>query len=88
MAAFLKFIDLSKEEFLENIEHLRDTSMWKKNENNEWEITDWIGNHITDKGIEESRLTIKEKWISLKSEKYTSPRKPLQPNNGEDMVFL
>lgn len=88
LAAFLKFIDLTKEEFLENIEHLRDTSMWNKNKNNEWEIKDWIGNHLTDKGIEESRLTIKEKWVSLKSEKYSSPRKPLQPNNGEDMVFL
>tara|TARA_B110000196_G_C21012419_1_gene598596 strand:- start:536 stop:1033 length:498 start_codon:yes stop_codon:yes gene_type:complete len=88
LKAFCEFAGLSKEEFLENIEHLRDMSMWKKNRNSEWEILDWIGNHITDEGIEESRLVIKEKWDSLKSKKYLSPRKPLQPNNGEDMVFL
>jgi len=85
---FLKFAELTEEEFLKNIEHLRDTSILEKKSNSKWELLDWIGNHIDDNGVEEARLPIKEKWVSLKSKKHTSPREYSQPDNDEDLVFL
>jgi len=85
---FLKFAELTEEEFLKNIEHLRDTTIWEKKSDGTWNLIDWIGNHISDEGIEEVRLPIKEKWYSLKSKKYTSPREYSQPDNDEDMVFI
>lgn len=85
---FLKFAELTEEEFLENIEHLRDTSIWEKKSDGTWNLMDWVGNHINDEGVEGARLPIKEKWYSLKSKKYSSPRDYSQPDNDEDMVFL
>lgn len=85
---FLKYTKLSEEEFLKSIEHLRDTSILEKKSNGEWELLDWIGNHIDDDGVKEAMLPIKEKWVSLKSKKHTSPREFSQPDNDEDLVIL
>jgi N-acetyl sugar amidotransferase len=65
---FLKFAQISEKEFLDSVEHLRDPDIWKKNSNGEWELLDWIGNHIDDEGVKDAKLPIKEKWVSLKSQ--------------------
>ena len=85
---FLKFTGLSEEEFLANIEHLRDTSIYEKKSDGKWELLDWIGNHIDDKGVNEVKLPIKEKWISLKSKKHFPHREYSQSDNDEDLIFL
>ena len=84
LKAFCEFAGLSKEEFLENIEHLRDMSMWKKNGNNEWEILDWIGNHVHDDGIDDVRLPIKEKLEKIISPDYSKGH----AFRDEGLIFL
>ena len=64
---FLKFLGINEEEFLEKISHLRDSEIWNKDNDGKWELLDWIGNHVDDKGVNEVRLPIKEKWYELKS---------------------
>jgi len=65
---FLKFAQISEKEFLDSVEHLRDPDIWEKNSNGEWELLDWIGNHIDDDGVKDAKLPIIEKWVSLKSQ--------------------
>jgi hypothetical protein len=65
--SFLKFAQISEKEFFDSVDHLRDPSIWKKNSNQEWELLDWIGNHINDDGVDNFKLPIIEKWYSLKS---------------------
>ncbi|NDB51748.1 MAG: N-acetyl sugar amidotransferase [Nitrosopumilaceae archaeon] len=84
---FLKFVEMTEKEFLDNIEHLRDKSAWQKKPNGEWELLDWIGNHAFDKGIEDARLPIKEKWYSLKTPKKDSARNS-SDNEDEELIFL
>ena len=85
---FLKFADMTEEEFLSNIDHLRDPSIWEQKSNGEWELSDWIGNHIWDKGVEDARLPLKEKWYDLKSPTYKLPRDNTDPYDDEELIFL
>lgn len=85
---FLKFTEMNEKEFLENVDHLRDPSIWEQKSNGEWELLDWIGNHISDKGVEEARLPIKEKWYDLKSPPYKLPRDNTDPYDDEELIFL
>ena len=85
---FLKFAGISEKNFLDSIDHLRDPSIWEKNSNGEWELKDWIGNHIWDKGVEDTRLPIKQKWNQIKSPKYKSPRDYSSPYDDEELIFL
>jgi hypothetical protein len=84
---FLKFAEMTEKEFLDSIERLRDTNIWQKKSNGEWELLDWVGNHVFDKGIEDARLPIKEKWHSLKSPKKESSRGSVR-NEDEELIFL
>jgi len=54
--AFLKFMDITEDDFEKSIEHLRDKSMWEKNSQGKWTLLDWIGNHINDPGVKKVRL--------------------------------
>jgi N-acetyl sugar amidotransferase len=84
---FLKFAEITEEEFLDNINHLRDPNVWKRNSSDKWEITDWIGNHILDEGVEEARLPLKEKLDQVKSEKLPINEKD-DPYDDEELIFL
>jgi len=53
---FLKFLNITEQEFENSIEHLRDNSMWEKDTQGKWNLLDWIGNHIDDPGVEKVRL--------------------------------
>jgi len=85
---FLKFAELTEKQFLDNIEHLRDSRIWEKNSNGQWQLLDWIGNHIYDKGIEDARLPIIEKWYSLKSAQKKSSRTINSNFDDEELIFL
>lgn len=84
---FLKFAEMTEKEFLNNIDHLREPSIWEKDSKGDWKILDWIGNHVSDKGIEDARLPLKSKRKSIKSPKFESENDP-DPYNDEELIFL
>ena len=53
---FLKWVEFTNEEFKSYYWNKRDTSIWKKNKNEEWIIRDSIENHIIGDHIEKARL--------------------------------
>ena len=53
---FLKWVEFTKEEFKSYFWNKRDTSIWKKNKNEEWILRDSIENHIIGDHIEKARL--------------------------------
>jgi len=73
---FLKFAGISDEEFHKSVDHLRDPSVWEQDSSGNWKQKDWIGNHIWDKGVEDARLPLKDKWSYMKSKH----KKPLHDN--------
>lgn len=85
---FLKFAGITEKEFEGSIEHLRDPDMWEKNSKNEWELNDWIGNHIWDKGVEDARLPIKQKWENIRSPPSKHPREHSSDDEDEELIFL
>jgi len=84
---FLKFIGYTEKEFVDDIEHLRDNSMWEKKSNGEWKILDWVGNHIDDPGVEEARLPLREKWEAISSPPVTFTRES-GTDDDEELIFL
>lgn len=78
---FLSFLDMTEQEFLDSIEHLRDPEIWEKDSNGEWHRTDTIANHIDDPGIDEARL-------STTDEHYTDISSPVTDFKDEDMIIL
>lgn len=83
---FLKFTGITEKEFLDKIDHLRDPKIWEKDSKGEWQQLDWIGNHIFDKGVEDARLPIKEKWRFMTSTPYQDP--PVNYSYGEDEEII
>ena len=84
---FLKFAGLTEKQFLDSVDHLRDPDIWEKDGKGEYHLKDWIGNHIWDKGIEDARLPIKEKWYPLKSPEYKLTRNS-NLDDSEELIFL
>ena len=86
---FLKFAGITEKQFLEYIEPLRDQSVWEKDSKGEWQMHDWIGNHIWDKGVEDARLPLKGNCEYLKSPQRTSPKDKTSPEEElDELVFL
>ena len=85
---FLKFADLSEKEFLDSVEHLRDKDIWEKDHNGNWNLQDWIGNHIDDDGVNEARLPIKEKWSFTKTQRDYASRDYSNLDDDEELIFL
>ena len=85
---FLKFADLSEKEFLDSVEHLRDKDIWEKDHNGNWNLQDWIGNHINDDGVNEARLPIKEKWSFTKTQRDYASRDYSNLDDDEELIFL
>lgn len=83
---FLKFAGITEKEFIDKIEHLRDPKIWEKDQKGEWRQLDWVGNHIWDKGVEDARLPLKEKWRFITSKPYQDP--PINYSYGEDEEII
>ena len=84
---FLKFAGLTEKQFLDSVDHLIDPDIWEKDDKGKYHLKDWIGNHIWDKGIEDARLPIKEKWYTLKSPEYKLTRNS-NLDDSEELIFL
>jgi len=86
---FLKFAGISEKEFEDRIDHLRDPSIWEKDSNGKWDQLDWVGNHIWDKGVEDARLPLKEKWSYIRSEHKKPPHDNTTPEQEiEELQYL
>jgi N-acetyl sugar amidotransferase len=83
---FLKFVEISEQEFLNKIEHLRDPQIWEKNSKDEWRLLDWVGNHILDKGVEDARFPLKGKWRYITSRRYQDPPVNYDYGNDEEII--
>ena len=81
---FLKFMEMTEDQFLESIDHLRDNSIWEKRSGNNWELLDWVGNHIDDDGVDDVRLPIKEKLERIISPDYSKGHS----FRDEGLIFL
>lgn len=57
---YLKFLDLTEEEFERAIEHLRDRRIWEKEADGKWYTTDHVSNHIDDPNVDKVRVPQKE----------------------------
>jgi len=57
---FLKWIGMSKEQFMACINPFRDPRAWEINASGEWQLRDSILDHLTDEGVEAVRLTVKD----------------------------
>jgi N-acetyl sugar amidotransferase len=55
---FLKFVDMTEEEFVACVDTMRSPIAWKKNEQGAWEMPDNVWDHANDPGVEEARLPI------------------------------
>jgi N-acetyl sugar amidotransferase len=58
----LEFLDITEQQFEGLVENLRDTRIWEKNpQTGSWRTKDHIGNHRNDPGVDQARLSRKEK---------------------------
>jgi hypothetical protein len=65
----LDFLDMTEQEFLDAIEPMRDRDIWNKTDDSEWELTDSVGNHIDDPGVEACRPDINstDHWSDIEN---------------------
>lgn len=56
---WLKFVGMTEEEFVAQVDHQRDPQIWARNVQNEWVAKDWVGNHRTGSEIDNARLPLK-----------------------------
>ena len=57
---FLKNCHMTEDELLTLIEPMRDSSIWEKTSNGQWQVKDKIGNHINDPRADKVRLPLNE----------------------------
>ena len=56
LSLFLDWIGMSEGELYSYIDARRDPAIWRKGEDNKWELLDTVENHAEDSGIEDARL--------------------------------
>ena len=57
---FLNATSMTEAEFEASVEPMRDPSIWERDENGGWRVSDSVVNHVNDNGVEAARLTISE----------------------------
>lgn len=80
---FLKFLGMTDQEFLGNIDHLRDPQIWEKDGKSVWLVKDSIAKHINDKGVDEVRLP-----KGNESNKFIVSTKKTSYSRGSDDGFV
>jgi N-acetyl sugar amidotransferase len=65
----LDFLDLTEQEFVDAIEPMRDRDIWEQDENGEWVLTDSVGNHKDDPGVDDVRVdvTSDDHWSDIEN---------------------
>ncbi len=52
----LKFLDMTEEEFVGCVDHMRDKRIWEKDDKGEWRVTDSVANHANDPFVNDVRV--------------------------------
>jgi len=65
---FLDFLEISEDEFVESVSHMRDHEIWEKI-NGEWVAKDSVINHINDQGVDNVRVQQVERTNYINSNK-------------------
>jgi len=65
----LEFLEMTEQEFLNAVEPMRDRSIWNKTEDGEWVLTDSVGNHIDDSGVDTARpnMNSTDHWSDIEN---------------------
>jgi hypothetical protein len=79
---FLEFLGMTEQEFLDAIEPMRDTDVWKKTDDGEWELTDSVGNHVDDPGVDEVRPEVDS------SHHWTEIANPIDDYENQEFITL
>jgi N-acetyl sugar amidotransferase len=82
MDFFLDFLDMTEQEFLDSIEHMRDEKIWEQDEDGNWYRNDTVANHADDPGVDEERLEV------TGDEHWTDITNPVSPDPTEDFITL
>lgn len=70
---WLRFVEMTEQEFYSYIDPLRDPEIWEKDEKGNWIMKDSVVNHINDPNVEKVRLKVKkgeDKFIEGKYNMY------------------
>lgn len=75
MDIFLREANMTEAEFVDMIEHLRDPSIWSKDNHGEWHVNDSVVNHRNDPGVAAARLPqVNKPAAYIQTEPQVGPR--------------
>lgn len=57
---WLSFVNMKEEDFMADIDQLRDPTIWQKNSNGNWQAKDSVINHINQVNVDKVRLPLKK----------------------------
>lgn len=61
LPGFLQWLDINASEFYTWVNQFRDSSIWKRRMNGDWDLLDSVVNHVADDGIDKVRLSLENK---------------------------
>jgi N-acetyl sugar amidotransferase len=65
----LDFLDMTEQQFLDAIEPMRDENIWNQTDEGEWILTDSVGNHIDESGVDAVRSDVNstDHWSDIEN---------------------
>lgn len=73
MKLWLKFADMTEEEFYNIVEPLRDRRIWTKDVTGNWQVNDSIIHHVNDEGVREAAIPLTGEHYDLHSQQNNCP---------------
>ena len=80
---YLKFLEMTREEFFGLVENMRDSAIWEKKDG-QWEMQDSIVNHAHDDGIEAARVTQSSDRVFSEKNRQLYYNKNIPPQESGD----
>lgn len=71
LETYLKFLQVTEEEFFSWVDPMRDESIWEKDSNGQWQVKDSVANHVHDPQVEMARIPLvaaEERTFSAKNQ--------------------
>ena len=69
---YTRYSGLTEKQIIAAVDKIRDLRAWVKR-NNKWQLTDGVGNHVNDPGVNEARLPLKGKTRYILNPKKSKP---------------
>lgn len=87
LKTYLKFMDMTEEEFFQSIEKMRDSEIWEKNSDGKWVVKDSIVSHKNESGVEEARISQKKERTGFIKNSFSGSSRN-GADEGDDYVIL